>query len=172
MEQNAIDWPAAPPNPVEKPVYPANIEAIPVNDLIKLYEQTVRWQHQELLRKNYEVRELRDRVQVLHDELTKTRDGQPRSAYEVLLLLANDPSQNAATRLRAAEAIIGYERPKLSATMTQNTNLNIGDRLIASTAAKKAADAARQEAEMDRARRQIAANKPIWPAAVVEGEGA
>lgn len=150
QEQNAIDWPAAPPNPVEKPVCPADLDAIPKDDLIKLYSQTVRWQHQELLRKNYEVRELRDRVQALHDELTKTRDGQPRSAYEVLLLLANDPTQNAATRLRAAEAIIAFERPKLSATVTHNTNVsNIGDRL-------------------DSARRQIAAHKPIWPAAVVD----
>jgi len=165
QEQNAIDWPAAPPNPVEKPTYPANIEAIPTKDLIKLYEQTVRWQHQELLRKNYEVRELRDRVQMLHDELETVRDGYPRSAYEVLLLLANDPTQNAATRLRAAEACIGYERPKLTASVSHNTTRNIGDKLDA-----ERIDRARQQ--MEQARRQIAANKPIWPAAVVEGEGA
>lgn len=165
QEHKGIDWPAAPPNPVEKPVCPDNLDAIPKDDLIKLYSQTVRWQHQELLRKNYEVRELRDRVSALNDELTKTRDGQPRSAFEVLLLLANDPTQPPATRLRAAEACIGFERPKLSATISRNTNLNIGDRMDAITAARK-------QAEMEAARRRIASNKPIWPAAVVDAEGA
>jgi len=133
---------------VEKPVCPPDLDAIPKDDLIKLYSQTVRWQHQELLRKNYEIRELRDRAQALHDELTTVRDGQPRSAYEVLLLLANDPTQPASTRLRAAEACIGFERPKLSATMSHNTNVtDIGGKL-------------------DEARRRIASHKPIWPAAV------
>lgn len=146
--ENQIEWPTAPPNPVEKPVCPADLDAIPKDELIKLYSQTVRWQHQELLRKNYEIRELRDRMAAFHDELRVVRNGQPRSAYEVLLLLANDPTQSAATRLRAAEACIAFERPKLSATMSHNTNItDIGSR-------------------MDEARRRIAANKPIWPAEV------
>jgi len=50
--------------------------------------------------------------------------------------------------LRAAEACIGFERPKLSATMSHNTNVtDIGGKL-------------------DEARRRIASHKPIWPAAV------
>ena len=167
-----MDHPPLPPNPVEKPDL-SKWDRPPSPDvLITLQKQVMEWQHHEIRRRDIELSRLRDEVVVLRKELATVRDGQPRSAYEVLLLLANDPSHPPATRLRAAEAIIGYERPKLSATMNQNTNLNIGDRLIASNAARKAADAARQAAEMDQARRQIAAHKPIWPAAVVDAEGA
>src|SRR5678815_5796242 len=124
-----MDHPPLPPNPVEKPDL-SKWDRPPSPDiLITLQKQVMEWQHHEIRRRDIELSRLRDEVAVLRKELETVRDGQPRSAYEVLLLLANDPAQPSATRLRAAEACIGYERPKLSATMTQNTNLNIGERI-------------------------------------------
>lgn len=150
QEAKVIDWPTAPPNPVPKPEVPLEGQAIPTDQLIPLYANTVRWQHQELLRKNYEINKLKERVCAYHDELTKTRDGTPRSAYEVLLLLANDPTEPANVRLRAAEAIVQFERPKLSATMSNNINHNVAE----------------IGTRLDSARRRIAAHKPIWPVEV------
>jgi len=153
-----MDHPPLPPNPVEKPDL-SKWDRPPAPDvLITLQKQVMEWQFHEIRRRDIELSRLRDEVATLRRELETVRDGQPRSAYEVLLMLANDPAQPPATRLRAAEACIGFERPKLTASVNHNTTRNIGDKL----------DAER----MDRARRQIAAHKPIWPAAVVEGEGA
>ena len=145
---NVIDWPKIPPNPVPKPQTPPEGQPLPPDVLLKLYDHTVQWQHQELLRKNYEINQLRDRVCTYHDELTKLREGQPHSAYEVLLMLANDPTQPANMRLRAAEAIVQFERPKLTANVNTNRNLNLASRLD----------------ELGRRRLEIAANRPIWPA--------
>ena len=60
----------------------------------------------------------------------RTSDGVRRSAYEVLLDIANDPSRDDGARIRAAEAAAQYERPKLTASINQNTNItSIGDEL-------------------------------------------
>jgi len=57
-------------------------------------------------------------------------DGVRRTAYEVLLDIANDVTVDDGTRIRAAEAAAQYERPKLSAAINQNTNItSIGDEL-------------------------------------------
>lgn len=56
--------------------------------------------------------------------------GVRRLGYEVLLDIANDPLQDAGARVRAAEAAAQYERPKLTASINQNTNItSIGDEL-------------------------------------------
>jgi hypothetical protein len=144
---NVIDWPNAPPNPIPKPERPV-ASVLPTNDLIRLYEQTVRWQYEEMRRKNYEIAGLRDRVISYHEELTKMREGEPRSAYEVLQMIANDPTQPVGTRLRAAEAIVGFERPKLSASVNKNITGGIGAQL----------DRLNQE------RVALAPHRPIWPA--------
>jgi hypothetical protein len=125
--------------------------------LITLQKQVMEWQFHEIRRRDIELSRLRDENAKLRSELEKVRDGQPRSAFEVLLMLANDPTQPPATRLRAAEACIAFERPKLSATtaLNKNVNLDIGGRL----------DRLASEG-LERARRSIAANKPIWPAPV------
>jgi len=123
-----------------------------------LYEHTVQWQHHELHRKNYEINQLKERLCAYHDELTKVRKGQPRSAFDVLLLLANDPNQPPNVRLRAAEAIVQFERPKLSATVNTNRNVSIGARLDL---------AAHRHLEAERA--AIAPDRPIWSDTVIEG---
>ena len=68
-----------------------------------------------------------DRVeQVLSVDAT----GDPQDAMAILLQIANDPSQPAATRLRAAEACVGYERPRLSSSVNENRNvISIGEEL-------------------------------------------
>lgn len=130
-QSGVIDWPNVPPNPLPRPECPPEGQPIPQEVLLKLYEQTVQWQHNELWRKNYEINALRERVCTYHDELEKVRAGAPHSAFDVLLLLANDPTQPANVRLRAAEAIVQLERPKLSATVNTNANLSIAARLDA-----------------------------------------
>lgn len=60
----------------------------------------------------------------------RTSDGVRRSAYEVLLDIANDVTCDDGTRIRAAEAAAQYERPKLSAAINQTTTISsIGDEL-------------------------------------------
>lgn len=55
---------------------------------------------------------------------------EPQDAYTILLQIANDPNQPAATRLRAAEACVGYERPRLSSSINENRNvISIGEEL-------------------------------------------
>jgi len=150
---NVIDWPKAPPNPVQKPETPPEGQAIPRDVLIKLYEHTVAWQHHELLRKNYEVNKLKESICEYHEEVSKLREGQPRSAYEILLLLANDPTQPVNVRLRAAEACVQYERPKLTANFNANQNVNdIGTRLEAARARK-----------LETERLAIGPDRPVWP---------
>src|ERR1051326_3834779 len=128
---NVIDWPKAPPNPIPKPEKLQPPFVIKTDDLIKLYEQTCRWQYHELYRKNYEIERLKERVITMHEELTKMREGQPHSAYELLLVRANAPTQPTTVRLRAAEAIVGFERPKLSASVNRNITSSIGEQLDA-----------------------------------------
>ena len=147
---NVIDWPKAPPNPLPKPERPV-ASVLPTNDLIRLYEQTCRWQYEEMRRKNYEIAQLKERVITYHEELAKVREGEPRSAYEVLQMIANDPEQPVNTRLRAAEAIVGFERPKLSASVNKNLSGSIGDRL----------DYFNQQ-RVERARQSIAPDRPVW----------
>lgn len=128
---NVIDWPDVPPNPVPKPDFAAWDKPATRDDLIGLYKHSLEWQRQEILRKNYEISALRERLVAYHEELAKVRAGTPHSAFEVLLLLANDPTQPANVRLRAAESIVQLERPKLSATVNTNHNLSIASRLDA-----------------------------------------
>jgi hypothetical protein len=55
---------------------------------------------------------------------------EPQDAMAILLQIANDPTQPAATRLRAAEACVGYERPRLSSSVNENRNvISIGEEL-------------------------------------------
>src|SRR5215469_11001165 len=126
-----IEWPTVPPNPV--PVPPLR-SGDPISDeqLVKLYDHTVRWQREELTRKDMMICALRDKVYAFHEEIEKLRAGRPQSAFEVLTMLANDPGQPAQLRLRAAEACVQFERPKLVATFNQNQNVSgIGERMDA-----------------------------------------
>lgn len=150
-----IDWPKVPANPIPKPQAPPEGQPIATPVLIRLYEATVAWQHHEIQRKNYEVNALRAKVCEYHEELMKLREGKPRSAYEILIMLANDPTQQVNVRLRAAEACVQFERPKLSASMNHNTNVaaGIGDRLDAIRARK-----------LETERLALAPNRPVWPA--------
>ena len=99
---------------------------VPAEELVKLQANTIEWQNQELLRKNRDIKQLRDRVAELHEEITKLRKGAPASAYDVLLMIANDPAAPLRDRRSAAEAAVQFERPKLSATMSHNTNVHAG----------------------------------------------
>jgi hypothetical protein len=151
---NVIDWPKVPPNPIQRPVSPPEGQPVAPTVLIKLYEHTVAWQHHELQRKNYEVEKMRGLVYAYHAELEKLREGQPNSAYEVLRMFANDPAQPAPLRLRAAEACVQYERPKLTASYNQNRTVSdIGSRM----------EAAKQRL-IEQERIAIAPDRPVWPA--------
>ena len=44
---------------------------------------------------------------------------QPQDAYTILLQIANDPTQPAEMRLRAASAAAAYERPKLTSSVNR-----------------------------------------------------
>ena len=56
----------------------------------------------------------------------------PEDAMAVLLRIANDGEQPVTTRLRAAEAALGYQQPKLSSSVNRNENvISIGDELDA-----------------------------------------
>ena len=147
---NVLEWPIVPPNPIPKP-QPVEGQPITPDELLKLYENTVRWQHHELLRKNAEVTQLRDRVMEYHAELAKLREGTPHSAYEVLLMLANDPSEPSSLRLRAAEAVVQCERPRLVASV--NTNVNRRD----------------WGNQLEAAKARVASHRPIYPM-VIDGE--
>jgi len=55
---------------------------------------------------------------------------EPQDAYTILLQIANDPTQPAETRLRAASAAAAYERPKLTSSINRNENvISIGEEL-------------------------------------------
>ena len=62
--------------------------------------------------------------------MTVDATSDPMDAMAILLQIANDPTQPAATRLRAAEACVGYERPRLSSSVNENRNvISIGEEL-------------------------------------------
>ena len=67
------------------------------------------------------------------EQIVSVGDGaEPQDAMAILLAIANDPAQPASVRLRAAEACVGYERPKLSSSVQRNENVySIGDELDA-----------------------------------------
>jgi len=68
-----------------------------------------------------------DRVEQI---LSVEASAEPQDAMAILLQIANDPTQPAATRLRAAEACVGYERPRLSSSVNENRNvISIGEEL-------------------------------------------
>ena len=68
-----------------------------------------------------------DRVEQV---VTVDATSDPMDAMAILLQIANDPTQPAATRLRAAEACVGYERPRLSSSVNENRNvISIGEEL-------------------------------------------
>ena len=74
-----------------------------------------------------EVQVLVDVIKEQRAEIARLRSNQP--LLGVLREIAIDPSVPPHIRLKAAEVGVGYETPKLSATVNHNTNLNIGDRL-------------------------------------------
>jgi len=55
---------------------------------------------------------------------------EPQDAYTILLQIANDPTQSADMRFRAASAAAAYERPKLTSSVNRNENvISIGEEL-------------------------------------------
>jgi hypothetical protein len=128
----SVEWPSVAPNPLPKPRKPPGIENLSDGQLIDLCRATVQWQQQEMIRNHAEAAALRKLVLAYHDEAEQLRNvgGVRRSAYEILLDIANDPSRDDGARIRAAEAAAQYERPKLSAAINQTTNItSIGDEL-------------------------------------------
>jgi hypothetical protein len=84
-------------------------------------------------------------VRVIEDqkaEIVRLRSEQ--SLYDVLREIAIDPEVPPHVRLKAAEAGVAYERPKLSASVSMVGGLGIGARLEAFNQANRARDRARE----------------------------
>ena len=79
-----------------------------------------------------EVAVLVDTIREQRAEIARLRSTQP--LLGVLREIALDPSAPPHVRLKAAEVGVGYETPKLSATISHNTNVDIGGRLLRQTA--------------------------------------
>jgi hypothetical protein len=155
-----VQWPQVPPNPFPKPDPDTWKNPMSPDDLLSCYRNTLEWQRQELHRRTYEVNKLKEKIMLYHDELEKLRAGQPQSAYEVLLMFANDPAQDVKLRMRAAEACVQYERPKLSATIQQiHTDSGIAARMEAAN-----------KRRLELVHRDVAPDKAIWP--VIDAEPA
>jgi len=88
----------------------------------KLQIDTRKWVASKLKPKRYG-----DRVEQI---MTVDAGAEPQDAMAVLQAIANDPAQDVNVRLRAAEAALGYQQPKLSSSINRNENVvSIGEEL-------------------------------------------
>lgn len=128
----SIPWPKIRSAIEERPRLPTTRIEQSVETMTAYYQAMIEWQKQENLRNYKMIGSLRALVERYYNEsesLQASR-GVRRTAYEVLMDIANDPTKDDVVRIKAASEAAQYDRPKLTASINRNENvLNIGDEL-------------------------------------------
>src|SRR4051794_33875712 len=128
----SIPWPKIRSALEERPRLPTTRIEQSVETMTAYYQAMIEWQKQENLRNHKLIGSLRALVERYYNEsesLQASR-GARRTAYEVLMDIANDPTKDDIVRIKAASEAAQYDRPKLTASINRNENvLNIGDEL-------------------------------------------